>query len=53
MDSVLVVNEVLEEVQRRKSICVFFKVDHENMYYSAVWEFIYYMLERLKSYLKI
>jgi len=47
LDSVLVANEVLEEVKRRKSSCVFFKVNYEKAYDSVVWEFIYYMLERL------
>jgi len=30
MDGVLVANEVLEEVKRKKSSCVFFKVDYEK-----------------------
>ena len=32
LDSVLVANEVLEEVKRRTSSCVFFKVDYEKVY---------------------
>jgi len=47
LDSVLVANEVPKEVKRRKSSCVFFKVDYEKAYNSVVWEFIYNMLERL------
>jgi len=47
MDSVLVTNEVLEKVKRRKSSCLFFKVDYEKTYDSIIWDFIYYMLERL------
>ena len=47
LDGVVVANEVLEEVKRRKSSCMFFKVDYEKVYESVVWEFIYYMLERL------
>ena len=41
MDSVLVANE------RRKSSCIFFKVDYEKAYDSIDWDFIYYMLQRL------
>ena len=47
LDSVLVANEVMEEVKRKKSSCVFFKVDYEKAYDKVVWEFIYYMLGRL------
>ncbi|XP_068485050.1 secreted RxLR effector protein 78-like [Phaseolus vulgaris] len=45
--SVLVANEVLEEVKRRKQRCVYFKVDYEKAYDSVSWEFLYYMLGRL------
>ena len=47
LDSVLVANEVLDEVKREKKRCVFFKVDYEKAYDSVRWEFIYYMLERV------
>ena len=47
MDSVLVANVVLEEVKRRKSSCIFVKVDYEKAYDSVDWDFIYYMLQRL------
>jgi len=47
LDSVLVVNEVLEEYKRKRKSCVFFKVDYEKAYDSVNWEFIYYMLRRL------
>jgi len=47
MNSVIVANEVLEEVKRRKGICVFYKVDYEKAYDSVIWDFIYYTLERL------
>jgi len=47
MDSVLVANEVWEEVKRRNTSCVFFKVDYEKAYDSVMWNFIYYMMERL------
>ncbi|XP_068483400.1 uncharacterized protein [Phaseolus vulgaris] len=32
MDSVLVANEVLKEVKRRKSSCILFKIDYEKAY---------------------
>ena len=32
MDSLLVANEVLEEVKRGKNNCIFFKVDYEKAY---------------------
>jgi len=47
MDSVLVANEVLEDIKRRKSSCIFFKVDYEKAYDSIDWSFLFYMLERL------
>ena len=47
MDSVLVANEVLEEVKREEKSCIFFKVDYEKAYDYVKWEFIYYMLGRL------
>ena len=47
LDSVLVANETLEEVKRKKKECVVFKVDYVKAYDSVSWEFIYYMLRRL------
>ena len=47
LDSVLVANEVLDEVKRKKKKGIFFKVDFEKAYDSMGWEFIYYMLERV------
>ena len=47
LDSVLVANEVLEGVKRRKQRCVYFKVDYEKAYDFVSWEFLYYMLGRL------
>jgi len=35
LDSVLVANEVLEEVKQRKKSCVYFKVDYEKAYDSV------------------
>ena len=53
MDSVLVANEVLEELKRKKNSCIFFKVNCEKAYESVRWEFIYYMLGRLGSLWKM
>jgi len=36
MDGVLVANKVSEEVKRRKSSYVFFKVDYEKVYDSVI-----------------
>ena len=47
LDSVLVANETIEKVKRKKKECVVFKVGYEKAYDSVSWEFIYYMLERL------
>ena len=47
MDSVLVANEVLEDIKSRKSSCIFFKVDYEKAYDSIHWRFMFYMLKRL------
>jgi len=47
MDSVLVVNEVMEEIKKRKNNYIFFKVDYEKTYDSVDRGFLYYMLERL------
>jgi len=47
LDSVLVANEVLDEVKRKKRSCIFFKVDYEKAYDFVNWEFILYMLKRI------
>jgi len=35
LNNVLVANEVLEEMKRKKNMCVFFKVDFEKAYDSV------------------
>jgi len=45
---VLVANEVLKEVKRKKASYCFFKVDYEKAYDSIHWDFLYYMLDRLR-----
>jgi len=38
LDGVLVTNEVLKELNRKKKSCIFFKVDFEKAYDSISWE---------------
>nr|KYP49583.1 LINE-1 reverse transcriptase isogeny [Cajanus cajan] len=47
LNSVLVVNEVIDEVKRMKKPIIFFKVDFEKAYDSVSWEYLIYMLQRL------
>ena len=47
LDNVLVANEVLEEMKRKKASCVFFKVDYKKTYDLVCWDFLHYMLDRL------
>ena len=47
LDSIMVANEVIEKMKRKKKSCVCFKVDYENAYDCVRWDFIYYMLGRL------
>jgi len=45
MDNVLIVNETLVEVKRKKSKCFFLKLKYyEKTYDSVRWDFFYYML---------
>ena len=47
LDSVLMANEVIEELRRRRTSGLCFKVDFEKAYDSVRWEFLYDMLHRL------
>ena len=47
LDSVLVANEALVEIKRKKRSCIFLKVDCEKAYDSISWEFILYMLKKV------
>ncbi|XP_068503760.1 uncharacterized protein [Phaseolus vulgaris] len=47
LDSVLVVNEVVDDLKRRKKRGVIVKLDFEKAYNSVSWEFLFYMMGRL------
>jgi len=47
LDSVLVVNEVLDDLKRRRKSRVIVKLDFEKAYDSVSWEFLFYMMGRL------
>jgi len=47
LDSVLVANDVLEDVKMKKKSCAFFKLDYKKAFDSVRLDFLYYMLGRL------
>jgi len=47
LDSVVAVNEVIDEVRRKKESCIILKTNFEKAYDSVNWEFLFYMLQRL------
>ncbi|XP_068486340.1 uncharacterized protein [Phaseolus vulgaris] len=47
LDSVVMANEVLEEIKRKRKSGVCFKVDFEKAYDSVRWNFLFDMLHRL------
>lgn len=47
LDSVVVDNEVVDEIKKKKQSGVVVKVDFEKAYDSINWEFLFCMLERL------
>jgi len=47
LDSVLVVNEVMDDLKRRRKSGVIVKLDFEKAYDSVSWEFLFYMMRRL------
>lgn len=44
MHSAVIVDEVVDEAQRRNKRCLVFKVDYEKAYDSVCWEFLSYMM---------
>ena len=47
LHSVLIANEVVEEVKRGQKSCLIFKVDYEKAYDSVAWDFLKYMMTRM------
>jgi len=47
LDSVLVVNEVMDDLKKRRKSGVVVKLDFEKAYDSVSWEFLLYMMNRL------
>ncbi|GKV07790.1 hypothetical protein SLEP1_g19511 [Rubroshorea leprosula] len=47
LDGVIIANEVIEEVKRKKKSSFIFKVDFEKAYDKVSWDFIDYMLMRM------
>ncbi|GKV04742.1 hypothetical protein SLEP1_g16855 [Rubroshorea leprosula] len=47
VDGVIIANEVIDEVKRKKKNCFIFKVDFEKAYDKVCWEFLDYMMKRL------
>jgi len=47
LDSVLVVNEVMDDLKRRRKSGVVVKLDFKKAYDSVSWEFLLYMMSRL------
>ncbi|GLU18032.1 hypothetical protein SLE2022_343540 [Rubroshorea leprosula] len=47
VDGVIIANEVIDEVKRKRKNCFIFKVDFEKAYDKVCWEFLDYMMMRL------
>ena len=47
LDIVLVVNEVVDDLKRRRRSGVIVKLNFEKAYDSVSWEFLFYMIGRL------
>jgi len=52
LESVLVANEVVEEIRRHERSGLSLKVDYEKAYYSVKWNFLYDMLHMLGFHCK-
>jgi len=52
LDSIVVANEVLDDVRRRKEKCFIVKADFEKAYDSLSWEFLGYMFQGMGFYAK-
>jgi len=47
LDSILVANEIIDEMKKKKKECVIVKVDFEKIYDTVSWDYLMYMMERL------
>jgi len=48
LHGVLIASEVVEEARRLKKSCLVFKVDFEKSYDSVPWQFLFYMMRRMR-----
>ncbi|GKU94756.1 hypothetical protein SLEP1_g8202 [Rubroshorea leprosula] len=47
VDGVVIANETIDEIRRKRMRCFLFKADFEKAYDNISWEFLDYMLERM------
>jgi len=47
LDSIIVANEAIEEVRKKKKKCIIVKADFEKAYDSMDWNFLLYMLQMM------
>ncbi|GKU88316.1 hypothetical protein SLEP1_g2599 [Rubroshorea leprosula] len=47
VDGVVIANETIDEIRRKKLSCFLFRADFEKAYDNVSWEFLDYMLERM------
>ncbi|GKV53163.1 hypothetical protein SLEP1_g59701 [Rubroshorea leprosula] len=47
VDGVVIANEIIDEVKRKKKRCFLFKVDFEKAYDKVCWDFVNYMMMRM------
>jgi len=52
LDSVLMANEVIEDIRRRRQSGLCLKVDFEKVYDSVRWEFLYDMMRKMGFHMK-
>jgi len=48
LHNVLIANEVVDEAKRSQKPCIVFKVDYEKAYDFVSWDFLIYMLRRMR-----
>lgn len=48
LDGVLLANEIVNEAKRKKKECLIFKVNFEKAYDFVSWEFLFYMLRKMR-----